>query len=269
MLGKLMKYEWKATWKLLVPAYAWVVVSTVLTCIAIRTDEWSSGLLEQADVWSGMFMVLMIMLYGFSMMAAMAGGLIFLIYRFYTSVYGDQGYLLHTLPVDKHHIILSKLIVSFLWIVAGVALLYSSLIFLFQMEGDFAVTFREFLMWRQEMFLLYDEEKLSAFAVVMTVIAILVELLSKMLKVAAAISLGQLSANHKLLSSIGFYFAIHIVQNIIRTLFIVLLTVVMEAVDSEPGVVFSWSTTLISGLIYCVVFYLATWYIMEKKLNLE
>ena len=30
-----------------------------------------------------------------------------------------------------------------------------------------------------------------------------------------------------------------------------------------------WEYSLITGLIYVVVFYLITWYVMEKKLNLD
>ena len=55
------------------------------------------------------FSAMMILLtYMGSMFVVCIGTAIYLIYRFYTSTYGDQGYLLHTLPVDKHHIIISK-----------------------------------------------------------------------------------------------------------------------------------------------------------------
>lgn len=59
--------------------------------------------------------IMVILTYVISMFAVYVGTSIFLIYRFYTSTYGDQGYLLHTLPVDTHHIILAKVSVSALW----------------------------------------------------------------------------------------------------------------------------------------------------------
>jgi hypothetical protein len=31
----------------------------------------------------------------------------------------------------------------------------------------------------------------------------------------------------------------------------------------------TWETTMISGILYGAVFYFITWYMMEKKLNLD
>ena len=38
MLGKLMKYEWQATWRLLLPANLLIVVMTFFACMAIRLN---------------------------------------------------------------------------------------------------------------------------------------------------------------------------------------------------------------------------------------
>lgn len=107
MLGRLMKYEWKATWKLLVPVNLLIVVMTFFACVTVRMKVFESG--NDGIIFSA---IMILMAYMASMFAAMVGTAIYLIYRFYTSTYGDQGYLLHTLPVDKHHIILAKVIVS-------------------------------------------------------------------------------------------------------------------------------------------------------------
>ena len=121
MLGRLMKYEWKATWKLLVPVNLLIVVMTFFACVTVRMKVFESG--NDGIIFSA---IMILMAYMASMFAAMVGTAIYLIYRFYTSTYGDQGYLLHTLPVDKHHIILAKVIVSTGWLLCSSFLIYMS-----------------------------------------------------------------------------------------------------------------------------------------------
>ena len=111
MLGKLMKYEWQSTWKLLLPANLLIVVMTFFACMTVRLR------LMYVDNDGIIFSAVMILVtYAGSMFVVMIGTAIYLIYRFYTSTYGDQGYLLHTLPVDKHHIIIAKVTVSTAWV---------------------------------------------------------------------------------------------------------------------------------------------------------
>ena len=102
----------------------------------------------------------------------------------------------------------------------------------------------------------------------MTLIAFLVEILARVLKITACISLGQLSSNHKLLMAFAFYFAIYIVQQIVNGFYYALLGYINE-MTGEWYYGKSWEYSLISGLIYVVVFYVVTWYVMERKLNLD
>ena len=102
----------------------------------------------------------------------------------------------------------------------------------------------------------------------MTLIALLFNLFAKLLKVTACISLGQLSANHKLLFSVLYYFGIYVVQKIFTAIYFV-ITITMVRNDSYEMELYGWESMLVSGIIYSVVFYLITWYVMDKKLNLE
>ena len=254
MLVKLMKYEWKSTWKVLVPANLLITVMTIFACIAVRLDFYDYG--SEVD-WIAVVMI--ILTYALSMFVALVGSAIYLIYRFYTSTYGDQGYLLHTLPVDKHYIIISKVLVSSAWILLSSFLMYFSIILLFNLEGDIFSDFMDGLQ-----VIVTGTYGASAFAIMMSFIAYIVGTLVKVLKVAACISLGQLSANHKLLAAFGFYFALYIIQQIISGCYHIFLGIFSDRWYGE-----SWEFSLISGLIYCVVFYLLTWYVMDKQLNLD
>lgn len=260
MLAKLMKYEWKATWKLLVPVNLLIVVMTFFACITVRIDFFHSD--NDGIIFSA---VMIILTYVASMFAAMIGTAVFLIYRFYTSVYGDQGYLLHTLPVDKHHIILAKVLASGAWVLLSSVLMNMSILFLFNEEEDIFVRFIDNINMMAEW---AGATAVSGFAVLMTFVAFLVEILARVLKVTACISLGQLSSNHKLMTAFAFYFAIYIVQQIMNAFYYALL----GYINTKTGNWYygkSWEFSLISGLIYSVAFYAVTWYMMERKLNLD
>ena len=261
MLGKLMKYEWKSTWKLLVPANLLIIVMTFFACVTERVGI-ASNSTNEGVIFSAVMIMLM---YVLSMFVALVGSAIYLIYHFYTSTYGDQGYLLHTLPVDKHHIIIAKVLVSTMWILISSFLMYTSILFLFNMEEEILSAFIDGL---EIMVMRTDTGQISVFAVIMSLIALLVGMVVRVLKVAACISLGQLSSNHKLMVAFAFYFAIYIVQQIVNACYYALLGVIYDRTGTW-GFGNSWEFALITELIYVVVFYLITWHVMENKLNLD
>lgn len=264
MLGKLMKYEWKATWKLLVPLNLFIVVMSILAYITIQLEFFDSD--NELVMMTG---TLLLLAYILSMFVVSVVTVIYLIYRFYTSVYGDEGYLLHTLPVDKHHIIVSKAVVSVSWIILNIVLIYLSILFLISTQELLIETISEGFEFYVEAVNSYD--KVGAFEVIMTLVASFFAMLARVLKVSACVSLGQLSSNHKVLSSIGFYYAIYIVQRIFTLLYFVIQTLILKASDYSYNSYFgsSWEFTLLSSLIYSVIFYFLTWYMMDKKLNLD
>lgn len=265
MLGKLMKYEWKATWKLLVPMDLFIVLMSILAYITVQLSFFDSD-----NFLVNMTGVIIILTYIFSMFVIVVGTMIYLIYRFYTSVYGEEGYLLHTLPVDKHHIIIAKAVVSALWIILAAVLIYLSIIFLLSTQKAFLETITDGYEYYASM--VDSRNKITAFSMVMTLIASFFAMLARILKITACVSLGQLSSNHKVLSAFGFYYGIYFVQRIFVVIYYVVLALAAEASDYKyASSLFgtSWEFTLISSLIYCVIFYFLTWYMMDKKLNLD
>lgn len=223
MLGKLMKYEWQATWRLLLPANLLIVVMTFFACMAIRLNL--GDIKNEGIVFAA---VMILVTYVGSMFVVMIGTAIYLIYRFYTSTYGDQGYLLHTLPVDKHHIVIAKVAVSTAWILFSSFLMYLSILFIFASEKGVILEMVDSMrVLAKEM-----DGRPSFFVGAMTVIAFVVSVLSRVLKVTACLSLGQLSANHKLLMSFAYYFGIYFLQQILRSLYYVLLGMINRSFDT-------------------------------------
>lgn len=262
MLGKLMKYEWKATWKFMTLVNLMIVVMTVMADITVKLDLFSY---KQEDVVQ--FIALMMMMtYVLSMFAMVIAVAIFLIYRFYTSTYSDQGYLLHTPPVDKHHIIIAKVLVSAIWIIVCEFVMYVSIIVLMASNGEVFETMAD-SMDSIISLTISEQVEWKGIAVVMSLVAFLFGLFARLLKVTACISLGQLSANHKILLAVVYYFAIYIVQKIFSAFYMIFIGLIYKG--GYMYKIYGWESMLISGIIYSVIFYLITWYVMDRKLNLE
>lgn len=264
MLGKLMKYEWKATWKLLLPANGLMVVMTVLAWWMVHMMDYS-GDFRMMD-----FMAVMVLLtYVGSMFAVYVGTAIYLIHRFYTSTYGDQGYLLHTLPVDTHHIIIAKMLVSAMWVMMNSVIIYLSVVVLFTSSEHVFVSMMEGVVDTIE---LLGAEKVTAFTLVMTIVAYIFSQFARILKVGACISLGQLSSNHRLMLSFAWYVGIYIVERICQGVYFAVRIAVQREISQTNYFSYfgsGWETTLLSGIAGCVAFYLLTWYVMDRKLNLD
>ncbi len=265
MLGKLMKYEWKATWKLLLAANALTLVMTIIAWCMVKILDRSGSDFAMMDFTA----VMVLFTYAGSMFAVSVGTAIYLIHRFYTSTYGDQGYLLHTLPVDTHHIIVAKILVSAAWVMINILSIYLSVVFLLASSSE---VFGSMMREMKDTVELLGAQKITVFTVIMTLIAFVFSVFAKVIKIGACISLGQLSSNHKLMLSFAWYVAIYVVERVVYGIYFALqITFYKGLSNTHYGSYFDnqWETKLIAGIISCVVYYLLTWYVMSRKLNLE
>ena len=110
MLGKLIKYEIKSIYKYFLVLYA-VIIAGAFT--SYGTISASSGLLSKLGFSSFILCI-------FAMMALGVLLLIFTITRFNTSLLGDEGYLMFTVPTSTHNIIWSKAIAILIFDVLSV-----------------------------------------------------------------------------------------------------------------------------------------------------
>ena len=109
MLGKLIKHEFRATGRILLPVY----LVMLLTAALVR------GFQVLTEQTAGEFMRALAVLSVLLFSAAVFGGsilaFVLMIYRFYKNLMTDEGYLMFTLPVSRSQLIWSKLIVSMAW----------------------------------------------------------------------------------------------------------------------------------------------------------
>lgn len=266
MLGKLLKYEWKASWKLMLSLDLFVLVIAVFAVLVLRLDaaEYSGA---AAVTFTGR--LALAAGYGVSMIAAGITTVIYLIWRFYTSVYGEQGYLLHTLPADKHQIILAKTGMSAMWILLSMSLIFGSLVMLMYDEDTVSGNIGRSVQYLLEM--AAGAELTGGAELFMSVFVLVFAVTAKILKIMACLSLGQLSANHKLMLSFGIYFGWYLVKKTAGFCFLLVTRgwfwnrMNQSTIWQES----SWELGLIANLLASVFFYLITWYVMDRKLNLE
>jgi len=102
MLGKLMKYEFKATGRIFLPLFSALLIVSAVTRLL-------SGLQAQAPHIIGITSAAMLIA------AAFVITLILTIQRFYKNFMSSEGYLMFTLPVTTDRLIWSKLLVAAAW----------------------------------------------------------------------------------------------------------------------------------------------------------
>lgn len=290
MLGKLIKHEWKSTYKMCGILLLALAVVTVMGCISFRTPMWVNlvrdnyeGGVSAIDI-AGIFMLL---IYVFSLVGVIWGLIIYIGVQFYRSMYTEQGYLTHTLPVTSHQLLFSKFLIGGLWyviiqllIVVSIFLLVYSLATLSASGGTIwkEITDAWSVMSIESHGLLGSS---PGGYVVFWILSIIFGAFASVMSLFGAITIGQLSSKHKVLMSIVSYLGICVVEWIISyittlpLLFGNITTLVAgNEVESEvksisiSGVPDFLLTVGIKVILASVLYFLSN-YIITKKLNLE
>jgi hypothetical protein len=269
MLGKLLKYELKATSRLFVPLYLTILVFATINRFFFPMYEVS----EKSSSFSEIAMAISMVIYVSLMVGLVVMTLLVMIQRFYKNLLGDEGYLMFTLPVESWKHICSKLAISMFWIlVSGIVALCSILIisskhiFIPELYKDLSIAFDQFRQYFGTF---------SYLAVFEGIIFGLLSMASAILAIYAAIALGHLFNKHKLLISFGMYIILKTVTQIIMVLFGYIFTNQVSFITENyskinPSHV---NSILLTSILYTGVmtagYFILTNYILKKKLNLE
>jgi hypothetical protein len=264
MLSKLLKYEIKATGRIFLPLFLALLIFVGITkFLSVISPEKMS---TPATLSMVIYIIIMV---GMFVMTC-----IMMIQRFYRNLLSDEGYLMLTLPVKAWEHIVTKLLVSMLWIVAsGITALISILIIALQ-KGDFTRIIAATAAFIQQV---YERLGSSLYLYSIELIfGILISLASTILIVYASIAIGHLFSQHKILASFGAFIVLNTVSQILFMLFgtgianftnihvnsndfMGMQTVIQQVI--AYGIVF---TGLLSAAYFAI-----TNYILSKRLNLE
>lgn len=279
-----MKYEWKATKKILLPLNLTIVLITLMGCVFLGTD-----ILQSES--SIPLVVLLIVLYALSMVALCLASNIYLLIRFYKNLFSNEGYLMFTLPVNPVQLLNSKLIVAYIWSFFNALLTYISIFALTFSSSYYSAihgdsnsksTFLSRIISSiagdatdsasfQEVFGYSELGFLFQFTIYLLISAFFSLTMGYF-----AIILGQLIEKYKLASSIAFYIVLYVSSQLISTITLIAINLSnitsnslssLELTRSIYSTIFP--TSSISSLILGILFYVATLFIIRKKINLD
>ncbi|MBD5545631.1 MAG: hypothetical protein HDR01_15650 [Lachnospiraceae bacterium] len=270
MLKKLFVHEWKDSWKLVTLFNGIVLLFTIIGAVALSNGNWI-GAINRNAWYAGIYMSYF-MLYYLAILALGTATTIYFLVRFYKNFYTDQGYLMHTLPVTSHQLILSKAFVMYIWQLISGCVIFISILFLI---NSFLLGVGEPNIFKLLSGVDLSDVNISFLNVLDLFVGILIFIGLQIFSILfgyLAISLGQLSKNHKLLSSIGIYMGMQVVLQMIFSIFQVGFNLAAATMNYTPseGLVFA-ILLLIAIIIFAVDagMYFGSNYIMKNKLNLE
>jgi hypothetical protein len=261
MLSKLMKYELKATSRLLLPLYL------ILICITIL-----DRLILSFNIYNGIMGIISgILIFSFvlTVVSILVVTMILMINRFYKNLLSDEGYLMFTLPVKADQLIISKLLITLFWTILSIAAILGSVFIAFATPE------------RMDMVMVSIKESILEFEttfggswVFITIeltIMFIVSLIANTLMFYVSIAIGQLFNGHKLVGSfiayIGIYTAIQIVMLIIVGISVLFNLDDPSSLGSNFQILFPLSIIVLAAC--SIIFYRTTNHILNKKLNLE
>ncbi|MBQ2061527.1 MAG: hypothetical protein II458_02530 [Oscillospiraceae bacterium] len=268
MLSKLLKHEYRATARIMLPIYVLVAGASLLFNVFMRlADKYDNVALE-------FFRITSVSIYGMTLLGALVVTFGLMVFRFYKNYMTDEGYLMFTLPVSTSQLILSKLLVAMTWTVLT-ALAVGLGVFLGCL-GLFD--------WNEVLPAISDALSpllgiLPSSYLPLMGVNLFVSAVSNFLLIYAAISLGHSFANKKILLSVVFYFAFNAGIRSVSSILGIFLAVISDKGTLFSGEAseawFSSYTTLSSilsitlGVIFAVVFYIVTRLLLKKRLNLQ
>jgi hypothetical protein len=283
MVGKLIKYEFKAYWRYVLPMLIIVASAGVLTRFVQIFEPHVDSVLFPfycAVEWSSALALLACIVIFFLMVMVLS------VVRFYKNLFSVEGYLTFTLPVSTTAHIFVKLLVSVVIMLLAVAVSGFSLT---------VATFGEMLfeILKAGIYMLKEAWRELGFHVVLFAFEYLLLLfsgyVSNLLIYYSCISIGQMAKKNRILAAFGVYFLYYILSQILATLLyfvgMVLLiffgNIIFAALDSFDILtyllenyaewlyhIFFLGSALFSAVMSVVLFFVNR-KIIKSKLNLE
>ena len=196
---------------------------------------------------------------------AVAGGILIL-YRYYKSVFTDEGYLTMTLPVGTHALLLGKMFAAFLYalalaVAAGVAYTIAVTIptVLEMIEQGYLQDFWQYFSGMDILGSLWEDVPTAVFGIVNAFFTAVREFVL----LYAAVTFGATAMKKaKLVGVVLFVFLISFVNSILSTL-LALLTSMVESM------ILTYSVDILLSAIVILIFYYLTYHLLHRNFNIE
>ena len=271
MLRKLLKYEFRSTGR----TYGLIYLVTVLLAVA-------TGLLSHLESLSNIIDLI------FNLTSAGFTIMVFVIFvvtvvlnltRYGRGLYGDEGYLMHTLPVSPWQLIASKLITSIVWTVATLAVALVSLLVMILGSELFRPGFWEgvgrfFQALMQIHLSASDWNTIGLLA--MFCLLWLLFLTGALLQIYLCIGLGHLTSRHHAAWSVLLYFGINVAMSWFQTFLADMsgnaagLGTMVAGLGENSMLTYGLlARACLFEILWAAVYWAGTQLLLTKKLNLN
>ena len=265
MLGKIIKHEFKATYKTALT----MILSVLLVGGLVRMMDMVSF---DGTIWRIIEMI-MAVFYLLLLIAVPVSMFVVSIARFYRTMVKDEGYLTHTLPVKKTQLINGKLITSVIWIIVSIMVIPLSL--LINVKNSI-YTFRDIA----ELLKLVFSNSTYIMDCVMFILLIIVSIMTSLLLCYASIGMGQMFNGHRLAGSVLFYFIFKYAFSFLQLFLMLIIPSVadmMNKYDTVNKILMAEDNGILALMLFVMPFqiilgiicYLIAYWRFSKKLNLE
>jgi len=277
MLGKLIKHEFRATARIMLPVMGAMAALALLANLSIRG---LAGNLSDVPMLRILF-TLIIIFFGAAVVATVVMSLVIMVSRFYRNLLKDEGYLMFTLPVSVHELIWSKLIVSLVWFLATGLLIFlvMALMALNLSHTNLEMILKQLPSW-SEIIGWLDQAGVRGQVItflVQIVLGTLTGIIAACLHFYASMALGHMFSKDKVLLSIVFFVGISFAFNLMEMGYGVVGFGLsdLENLDMSSG---REGLAFVSNVIWhgiglsavqAAVLYLAAFLGLKKGLNLE
>ncbi len=269
MVKKLLKHEFMALGRMLVPMYIILLGLSLITRIIV--------IFENDSVIYDIISVSSIIVLAIGLVVGVVYTIVSCIIRFYKNLFSKEGYLTFTLPVSVEAHLGTKLFSSVVSYIASVGVIF--LAFCIATSGELLIE-----IFKAAGFLFGKAmENVGAdlpFYILEIAVLTLVSICTSFLLFYACMCIGQLAKRSRVLLALGVYFGYYYLTQILVTLGLVFMTV-FEDTELFYDII-SWielhptefvHVALIGALVIEAVlggvYYLIAHTIMKKKLNLE
>ena len=260
MLGKLLKYDFRAMWKQFSVIWLAALVIALINRFTLPFNR-KGGLGAENELLA----VITITVFIGVMCAMFVVAMVFVLTRFYRGLLGDEGYLMHTLPVKTWQLVLSKLLCAI--VVTTVNVVVSFLAMFLMMPINWIEVFDVELWMRLVQGLMLRPDALLYLVEFFLLCVVALALMVTMVYLSMAI--GHLFHRRRVLMSVVAFFALDIVGNLFISLFgeLGIMQFLDELVSLSGHGGFLVGITLM--LLPAVGMFFATSYLLKHRLNLE
>lgn len=279
MILKLVKYDIRGIGKKLLPLYGLALVLSLINKINDRLllqPLLDKGLINNQS-WLNILSSILKTGYVISILAVFIITFFILIAKYNRSVFGDEAYLTHTLPISQSQIIIAKTINFLFWSLMSFLVAGVSTFILYYSQGiwtQIGFLIRE--MWTSLQYIFASSMNHNKLALVLFLLMAVLSPLSEIFKIYLSIGLGN-KFKHKLAAGVVAYLAINtllssvfgIITSDISSRMVVINNFNSTHFTAEPNFLPLMLTLLILEAFEVVVMFQATKYIQEKQLNLE